>query len=67
MSVVCLRGMMGPCNLQISAILAYTLHKVEMGLVNFFEKLQVKVQVTVIVMDKQDKEYLLIVITTHVF
>ena len=33
----------------------------------FFEKLQVKVQVTVIVMDKQDKEYLLVVITTHVF
>lgn len=27
---------MGSCNLQISAILAYTLHKVEMGLVNFF-------------------------------
>lgn len=59
---------MAQCNLQISAILAYTLHKVEMGLVSFFfEKLQVKVQVTVMVMDKQDKEYLLVAITTHVF
>ena len=38
-----------------------------MGLVNFFEKLQVKVQVTVIVMDKQDKEYLLVAITNHMF
>ena len=30
------------------------IHIVEMGLVNFLGKLQVKVQVTVVVMDKQD-------------